>query len=111
MRRVGPWAAASVPCLCAVAGNARLRARTPAATSALPTLCAGAQAAGAGLTIGQAHTDAGSWLELTNPGAEAVDVSGWALTGDVDFTFRPGEQLVKTRSAHGLSGVMGKTAP
>ncbi|MGB0952645.1 MAG: CotH kinase family protein [Planctomycetota bacterium] len=30
------------------------------------------------------------WLELQNPTADAVDLSGWSLTGGIDFDFAPG---------------------
>ena len=34
-----------------------------------------------------------AWVELTNPNAFAVDVSGWRLEGDVQFTLEPGTVL------------------
>ncbi len=33
------------------------------------------------------------FIELTNSGSDAVDLSGWALTGAVEMTFRPGTVL------------------
>ncbi|MDP7062301.1 MAG: CotH kinase family protein [Planctomycetota bacterium] len=30
------------------------------------------------------------WLQLLNPTNDAVDMSGWTLTGGIDFTFAPG---------------------
>ncbi len=39
-------------------------------------------------------TDAGKqnaeWIQLTNPNAFAADISGWTLSGAVDFTFKSG---------------------
>ena len=34
-----------------------------------------------------------SYMELSNPADEAVDISGWELQGAVQFTFEPGEWI------------------
>ena len=49
--------------------------------------------------------DLDEWLELTNPGAAAIDVSGWRFTDGIDFTMPPGtsigagERLVVAKNA------------
>ena len=42
------------------------------------------------LQIGDASADAGGYVQVINPGTEAVDISGRALSGAVQFTFAPG---------------------
>ena len=48
--------------------------------------------------------DVHEFLELHNPSSTAVDLSGWKLTGGVDYTFtsgttiQPGEYLVVARN-------------
>ena len=39
------------------------------------------------------HDDADEWMELYNAGGFALDLSGWALTDGVDFTFPEGSQI------------------
>ena len=55
--------------------------------------------AGAGPIINEIHYDAGiktewvEFIELANPSSEDIDLSGWALSRAVDFTFPPGAIL------------------
>lgn len=57
---------------------------------ALPLIPA-AQAASPAITFGNTGGSATqAYLELLNPAATAVDISGWRLAGAAQFTFRPG---------------------
>ncbi|MEZ5324682.1 MAG: CotH kinase family protein [Verrucomicrobiales bacterium] len=52
-----------------------------------------AQAADARVEFGTIHgsgTPAEHFIELTNPGTQSVDLSGWKLTGSIQHTFKPG---------------------
>ncbi|MES2706848.1 MAG: lamin tail domain-containing protein [Verrucomicrobiota bacterium] len=55
-----------------------------------------AQAAAPGITFGAVETNPASgkqgeeFIEIVNPDADAVDVSGWTVSGGIDHTFRPG---------------------
>ncbi|MEZ5330111.1 MAG: lamin tail domain-containing protein [Verrucomicrobiales bacterium] len=55
--------------------------------------------ANAGVVINEVHfepadaAEASEFIELLNPDAEAVDISGWKLTSAVDFTFAPGTRI------------------
>jgi hypothetical protein len=40
------------------------------------------------------------YIELVNPNAVAVDISGWTLVGDVSHTFRPGTVIPAGRSLY-----------
>ncbi len=39
------------------------------------------------------HDGADEWIELHNPGADAVSLDGWAFTDGIDFVFPPGSQI------------------
>ena len=49
--------------------------------------------------------DLDEWIELTNPGATAIDLSGWRFTDGIDFSIPPGtiiaagERIVVAKSA------------
>ena len=40
------------------------------------------------------------WLEIKNLGAEAVDISEWRLSGDIEFLFEPGTVIVAMDSIY-----------
>lgn len=46
-----------------------------------------------GRTDAQA-SQAQQFVEIVNPNAFAVDVSGWAVTGDVSLTLKQGDELI-----------------
>ncbi|MDA0811884.1 MAG: CotH kinase family protein [Verrucomicrobia bacterium] len=52
-----------------------------------------AQAADATVEFGKIHSTGSPtehFIELTNPGTQSVDLSGWKLTGAIQHTFKPG---------------------
>ncbi|KAK2079242.1 hypothetical protein QBZ16_002933 [Prototheca wickerhamii] len=58
------------------------------------------------LQIGDASADAGGYVQVINPGTEAVDISGRALSGAVQFTFAPGTVIAAGDTLH-VSGDLG----
>lgn len=43
--------------------------------------------------IGEISGDAGGYVQIKNPGSEAVDISGRSLSGAIQYTFPPGDIL------------------
>lgn len=70
-------------------------------------------------TLADFSDDVHEFVELNNPSGEAIDLSGWRITGGVEFTFPSGTSIPaggflvvaknpeRIQSVYGISGVLG----